>query len=79
MLKGQKTRIFGVLVILLGLLEALDPSMVATLVPVDYQWAITPAIGFLIIVLRQITTTPPGRQIDHPDDFDVNGGFNGNP
>lgn len=62
MLKGNRTRVFGILVILLGVFEGIDPAIVATIVPPEYQWLITPVIGAAIIILRELTTTPAGQR-----------------
>ncbi len=61
MLKGNRTRLLGLLVILLGALEGVDPALIAAVVPPEYQWLITPAIGCAIIILRELTTTPAGQ------------------
>jgi hypothetical protein len=62
--QGWKTRIYGVLVTLTGLLEGLRQMLADS----DLAW-LTPqaagglllGIGVAILVLRQVTTTPPGQ------------------
>ena len=56
MLKGNRTRIVGAAVAILGLVEVYGREMV----PEQYQgWTLFIA-GALMIILRQITNTPPG-------------------
>jgi hypothetical protein len=61
-LKGHRTRIFGTLVAVLGLVETYDDQIVRQLVPENYQGLMMLAIGAGVIILRQITTTPPGAK-----------------
>lgn len=60
MLKGNRTRIFGVIVMCLGVLE----TYTREIVPQEYQGIVLAIIGILIVVFREITTAPPGRRGD---------------
>jgi len=64
-LKGFRTRIFSVAVFVLGALELLSPDMLSTALGLgDRGHAIVfIAISVLIFVLRQLTTTPPGKKL----------------
>lgn len=55
-LKGNRTRIVGALIAILGVVEMYAREVI----PADYQGLVLMSIGILMIVLRQITTTPPG-------------------
>jgi hypothetical protein len=55
-LKGKRTYIYGVLIMILGALQT-DPNFAALLGP--WQAVVTGAIGFGILVLRSITNTSP--------------------
>ncbi len=61
MLKGNRTRLFGLLVLLMGVLEQLTPDTISQVVPPEYQGSVVAGIGILVIILRQITSTPPGK------------------
>lgn len=59
--KGWRTYLIGALVVLSGVLAALqDPAVMSTIPPRAYAlvWAL---LGGLMIVLRTVTTTPPGE------------------
>lgn len=62
MLKGWRTRVFSIAVFALGLLQTLDPRMIANLFPAERQGLVFMAIAVGIYLLRQITTTPPGQK-----------------
>lgn len=57
-LKGRRTQLIAALIMAVGLFE----QHARELVPADYQgWALFVA-GLLMIIMRQITTTPPGKR-----------------
>lgn len=58
MLKGNRTRLFGVAISILGLVE----TYAREIIPADYQGYVLFATGVMIIILRQITTTVPGQK-----------------
>lgn len=56
--KGRRTQLIASAIMALGLFE----QYARELVPAEYQgWALF-AAGLLMIVMRQITTTPPGQK-----------------
>ncbi len=62
---GWKTRIYGALTALVGVLEGARQILMTT----DTTWlspqvvgGLTLGSGIVIILLRQITTTPPGKK-----------------
>lgn len=55
-LKGNRTRLFGATIAILGVVE----TYAREVVPDEYQGMVLMAVGIAIIILRQITTTPPG-------------------
>jgi hypothetical protein len=57
-LKGQRTRLFGTIVSILGVVELYAREVI----PDAYQGYILMGIGIAVIILRQITTTPPGER-----------------
>jgi len=60
-LKGWRTRALSLILLLLGAVEALDPNMVASVLPTEYRgWAFI-VIALAVFALRQITTTAPGQ------------------
>lgn len=58
MLKGNRTRIIGAVIAILGLVE----TYAHEIVPAEWQPWTYVAIGVTMIILRQITTTPPGQR-----------------
>jgi hypothetical protein len=60
-IKGWRTRALAALVVVIGALELYAPGMWAALLPKEYQGIATIGIGVAIYILRQITTTPPGK------------------
>ena len=60
-IKGWRTRFFAGLIVLVGVLELYAPGMWAALLPKEWQGIATIGIGVIIYLLRQITTTPPGK------------------
>jgi membrane-bound ClpP family serine protease len=56
-LKGNRTRIVGALIAILGVVEMYAREVI----PADYQGLVLMSIGILMIVLRQVTDTPPGK------------------
>ena len=58
MLKGNRTRIFGVLISSLGVLQ----MYAREIIPTEYQGLVLTGVGIAIIVLRELTTTPPGKR-----------------
>lgn len=57
-LKGYKTILFGAAVAILGLLEGFNITDFAQYIPDEYEGLVVSAIGFIVVVLRFITTTP---------------------
>lgn len=62
-LKGNRTRLFGTLLMILGVVE----QYAREVFPQEYQGYVLMAVGIAVIVLRQITTAPPGYSADKPD------------
>ena len=61
MLKGWRTYALGALTIITGLLAAFaDPGVIAAMPP-KVLGVIVATLGGAMIVLRTITTTPPGQ------------------
>lgn len=58
MFKGNRTRIVGAAIAILGLVE----TYVHEIVPPEWQPWTYVGIGITMILLRQITTTPPGER-----------------
>ena len=57
-LKGRRTQIVGTIIAILGLFETYAREMI----PADWQgWSLF-AAGILMVLLRQITTTPVGEK-----------------
>lgn len=61
-MKGKRTIIFGVLVTVLGALQAVQLTDWMELVGDQAAGAITSGIGVAILVLRYLTTTPIGTK-----------------
>lgn len=57
-LKGNRTRIVGTLISILGVVEMYAREVI----PDQYQGGALMAAGILMILLRQMTTTPPGQK-----------------
>lgn len=62
MVKGYKTVIVGALVALLGFLETFDVTNILGLIPDQYDPLVVSAVGFAMVLLRLITTTPVGKK-----------------
>lgn len=58
MLKGNRTRILGVAVACLGVIQ----QYARQIVPEAYQDYLLVAVGIAIIILRELTNTPAGRK-----------------
>lgn len=58
LLKGQRTRLFATIIMILGVVE----TYAREVIPDDWQGLILMLIGIAVIILRQITTTPPGEK-----------------
>jgi uncharacterized protein YjeT (DUF2065 family) len=56
-LKGNKTRLFGMAVAVLGVVE----MYVREVIQVEYQGLVLMGIGVAIVILRELTDTPAGR------------------
>jgi hypothetical protein len=56
--KGNRTRLFGTVVMILGVVE----TYAREVIPEAYQGATLMVIGITVIILRQVTTTPPGEK-----------------
>jgi membrane-bound ClpP family serine protease len=68
---GWKTRIFGVVVLILGVIQEYGREVI----PENYQGVVLMAIAVAIIVLREVTSTPTEwararARAREPDDFD---------
>jgi hypothetical protein len=57
-MKGFKTLLFGGLVAVLGLLEGLNVTDFAALIPDQYEPLVLSGIGFAVVLLRLVTNTP---------------------
>lgn len=62
MLKGFKTIIIAVAVILLGILETVDVTNILGLIPDQYDPIVVSAVGTLMLFLRLVTNTPVGKK-----------------
>lgn len=62
MVKGYKTVIVGALVALLGFLETFDVTNILGLIPDQYDPLVVSGLGFLMVLLRLITTSPVGKK-----------------
>ncbi len=60
-LNGWKTRIFSVLVAVLGFIVVLDPTWLVDIVGKDKQGYVFVGIAVATAILRQFTTTPAGE------------------
>ena len=60
MLKGNRTRLIGAAIAILGLIEMYVHEIVP---PGGQPWTYV-GIGIAMIILRQITDTPPGKRDD---------------
>jgi len=56
-LKGNKTRILGAAVAVLGVVE----MYVREVVPPEYQGMVLMGIGVAIVIFRELTNTPAGK------------------
>lgn len=54
----SKTNGFGIALILLGVLEKFDITKIEAFIPDAYEPLIVSAIGFIVVVLRLLTTKP---------------------
>lgn len=57
MLKGHRTRIFGTSITILGVVEMYAREVI----PAEYQGAVLMTVGIVVVILRELTTTPPGK------------------
>lgn len=57
MFKGNRTRLFGTIIAVLGVIETQ-----ADVIPADWRGWVLMATGIAVIVLRQVTTTAPGAK-----------------
>jgi len=56
-MQGFKTVLFGASVAVLGLLEGFNITDFAQYIPDQYEPLVVSAIGFIVVVLRLVTTT----------------------
>lgn len=56
--KGYRTQFFGVLLAVLGVIQQYTREVV----PDDWQGLVLMTVGILVVVLREITTTPPRQK-----------------
>lgn len=61
-LNGWKTRIFSVVVAVLGFIVLLDPTWLVDIVGKDRQGYVYIGIAVVTAILRQFTTTPAGER-----------------
>lgn len=61
-LKGWRTRIFAFLVFAVGVVEVIDPYILASLFGYERQGLALVVISAVFYFLRQITDTPPGNE-----------------
>lgn len=57
-LKGFKTVAFGAAVAVLGVLETLNVTDFAQLIPDQYEPLLVSVIGTVVVILRFVTNTP---------------------
>lgn len=57
-MKGFKTIIAGATVALLGMLETFKITDFAAFIPDQYEPLVVSGVGFLMVILRFLTTTP---------------------
>lgn len=69
MFKGNRTRLFGMLIMILGVIELYAREIF----PPEWQGPVLVTIGIVVIILRQLTTTPPGRKRPPDDPEDLSG------
>lgn len=64
-LQGQRTRLLAFAVFALGLMELFSPNLLSDAFGLSQQGraSATVAIGMAIFILRQITTTSPGKKL----------------
>ena len=60
-INGWKTRIFAVLVAVLGFVVVLDPTWIVDIVGKENQGYVFVGIAIATALLRQFTTTPAGE------------------
>lgn len=61
MFKGWRTRMLSLGVSALALLEYLDPQLIADAIGAENRSLVLLIVAVAIFVLRQLTTTPPGK------------------
>ena len=69
MFKGNRTRLLGTLIMILGVIELYAREIF----PPEWQGYVLVTIGIAVIILRQLTTTPPGRKHPPDDPEDLSG------
>ena len=64
MMTGWRTRIFSSAVAVLGVVEMLDPGLIASALWLGQRGnaVLLITIAIATFILRQITTTPPGKK-----------------
>ncbi|WP_068315819.1 hypothetical protein [Polycladidibacter hongkongensis] len=66
LLKGWRTRLAALSLFLLGLLEAVDPHLLVTLLGEEARSGVLLFYAVAFYGLRQITSTPAGRSGEPP-------------
>jgi hypothetical protein len=61
-MKGFRTIIVGVAASLLGVLETFDVTNILSLIPDPYDPLVISGVGFLMVLLRFITTGPVAQK-----------------
>lgn len=56
-MKGNRTRLFGVSIMCLGVIE----QYAREIVPAEWQGLLLTGVGMGVIILREFTTTPAGK------------------
>lgn len=60
--KGWKTRIAAVSMALTGVVAAVDPALLVSLLGQEYETKILLGYAVVFAILREITNTPAGKQ-----------------
>lgn len=56
--KGNRTRLFGTAILILGVVE----QYAREVIPAEWQGVTLMGVGIAVIILRQVTSTPPGEK-----------------
>lgn len=61
-MKGYKSVLFGIALVVLGVLEKFNITDFAAYIPDQYEPLLVSFIGTVVVVLRLLTTTPVGKK-----------------